>query len=423
MEEPHVEQVPVDGAESVSAASGHQEPEDGAGDLTSSLPTTGTAVTAAPARVARRRRAVLLAVSVVLLAASLAGSMYIGGGTIQGLLLAFTIASPTARATVATELAATSTATFPVATATATAKPTPPSVGDGVASTGGVSYPPYTGPITGGQGCPNGHAPKPTGWAIYGANDYGAPHANVVALTFDDGPTPAYSPAIISYLEQTHTPATFFVLGQYAQAYPWLVQREAADGFTIGIHTWDHPDMLSLTPAQRAWQLAATAQQLHADLGANACLWLWRPPYGDYNSAIVAQAGTFGLTTIMWNDDPADWSQPGTMTIVNRVLANVRPGSIILLHDGPAGRAQTLAALPYILAGLRQRGLTPVGLPQLLLGYQAPTPTPSPTGVPTPTLIPTPTDTPTVVPTPTDTPTVIPTPTDTPSPIPTAVPA
>jgi peptidoglycan/xylan/chitin deacetylase (PgdA/CDA1 family) len=235
------------------------------------------------------------------------------------------------------------------------------------------------------------------GRAIRSASDYGAPHANVVALTFDDGPTPAYSPAIISYLEKTHTPATFFVLGQYAKAYPWLIQREAADGFTIGIHTWNHPDMPKLTAAQRAWQLAATAQQLHADLGASACLWLWRPPYGDYNSAIIAQAGSFGLTTVIWNDDPADWSQPGTMTIVNRVLGNVHPGSIILMHDGPAGRSQTLAALPYILAGLHQRGLTPVSLPQLLFGYQPPTPTPTPTGVATPTETPspTPTDTPT----------------------------
>jgi peptidoglycan/xylan/chitin deacetylase (PgdA/CDA1 family) len=239
----------------------------------------------------------------------------------------------------------------------------------------------------------------------------------VVALTFDDGPTPYYTPAIISYLEQTHTPATFFVLGQYAQAYPYLIQREAADGFTIGIHTWNHPDMQTLTPSQRAWQLAATAQQLHADLGAGFCLWLWRPPYGSYDSSIVAQAGTFGLTTIMWNDDPADWSQPGTMTIVNRVLAYVHPGSIILMHDGPGGRSQTLAALPYILAGLRQRGLTPVSLPQLLLGYQpAPTPTGSPTATATTTATATATTTatatPTVAPTPTDTPTIAPTPTD-----------
>lgn len=343
----------------------------------------------------RRGRMALWALSALLLVASLMASLFISGGSVEGLMAYFAPPSPTARATFTP---------LPTATATlaptATTKPTatPGLVGDGIPR-GGGAFPPYTGPISAGQGCPSGQAPNPVGWAIRGASDYGAPPANAVALTFDDGPTPYYSPAIISYLEQTHTPATFFVLGQYAQAYPWLIQREAADGFTIGIHTWSHPDMLLLTPDQRAWQLAATAQQLHTDLGPNFCLWLWRPPYGDYNSAIVAQAGSFGLTTIMWNDDPADWSQPGTMTIVNRVLTYVHPGSIILLHDGPAGRSQTLAALPYILDGLRQRGLTPVSLPQLLLGYPAPTATPTASPSPTATDTPTATATATVTPT------------------------
>ncbi|HEU0027462.1 MAG TPA: polysaccharide deacetylase family protein [Ktedonobacterales bacterium] len=416
MEEADEGQSPADGAEGAPAEPGRQEQAEVTGGHTGPLTATVEAITAPPAQGKRRGRAVLMAVSVALLAASLAATLYIGGGGAEGFLLIFSASSPTARAT---DLPATPFPTLPPATATSTATSTatPALVGDGAPPPSGT-YPPYSGPITGGQGCPSGQAPKPVGWAIRGASDYGAPPASVVALTFDDGPTPYYTPAILSYLEQTHTPATFFVLGQYAKAYPWLVQREAADGFTIGIHTWSHPDMRLLTPAQRAWQLAATAQQLHADLGANACLWLWRPPYGSYNSTIVAQAGTFGLTTIMWNDDPADWSQPGTMTIVNRVLSNVRPGSIILLHDGPAGRAQTLAALPYILAGLRQRGLTPVSLPQLLLGYHAPTPTATPTS----TLTPAPTPSPTGVATPTDTPmptdTPSPTATDTPSPVP-----
>jgi hypothetical protein len=79
----------------------------------------------------------------------------------------------------------------------------------------------------------------------------------------------------------------------------------------------------------------------------------------------------------------------------------VHPGSIILMHDGPAGRSQTLAALPYILAGLRQRGLTPVSLPQLLFGYQPPTPSPTGVATPTETPTPTPTETPTPEPSPT----------------------
>jgi peptidoglycan/xylan/chitin deacetylase (PgdA/CDA1 family) len=236
----------------------------------------------------------------------------------------------------------------------------------------------------------------------------------MVALTFDDGPTPTTSLPILSFLEQTHTPATFFVMGQYARAYPWLIQREAADGFAIGVHTWDHPDMRLLSVNARAYQLGATIQQLHSDLGSGFCAWLWRPPYGAENSGIVAQAGAFGLTTVNWDVDPQDWARPGTMVIVQRVLAQVRPGSIILMHDGPAARQETAAALPYILAGLHQRGLVPVTLPTLLGSESAstgPAATPSPTASPTATATPSPTATATATPSPTATATATPTPT------------
>lgn len=275
----------------------------------------------------------------------------------------------------------------------------------------------FTGSWSGGagQGCPSGGAPKPRTNIIYGASDYGVTHTNMVALTFDDGPTPFSSPAILSYLEKSHTPATFFVLGQYAKAYPYLIRREAHDGFAIGVHTWDHPDMQLLSVAQRANELGSTIQQLHIDLGSKFCVWLWRPPYGAVDSSIVRQADAFGLTTIYWNVDPADWSRPGTMTIVNRVLAQVRPGSIILMHDGPAARQQTADALPYILAGLHKRGLVPVTLPTLLLsgGYisGSPTPTPTPRPTATPQVTATPAATATPPPTPTDTPTPAPSPT------------
>ena len=286
----------------------------------------------------------------------------------------------------------------------------------------GVSYPvSYTGSWSGGtgQGCPDGGAPRPRTNVIYSASSYGRPPTNMVALTFDDGPTPFSSPPILSFLEQTHTPATFFVLGQYAHAYPWLVRREAADGFAIGVHTWDHPDMRLLSPSARANEWGSTIQQLHADLGPGACIWLWRPPYGAVNSGIVAQAGAFGLTTINWNVDPADWSRPGTMVIVQRVLSQVRPGSIILMHDGPAAREQTAAALPYILAGLRARGLVPVTLPTLLGSDSAPV-GPAPTTTPSPTATATATATVSATATSTATATATPAPTATATATPTA---
>ncbi|MDE3229734.1 MAG: polysaccharide deacetylase family protein, partial [Chloroflexota bacterium] len=285
--------------------------------------------------------AAALILSVII--ASLAGSSWLSFNPING-ITAFggaalgpqgfgdtSLLPTTAPATPAGTVAALSGQTYPP-TVPPTATSRSSSHGGGV---GVGSYPvSFTGTWSGGsgQGCPGGGAPAPRTNVIRGASDYGVGPTNMVALTFDDGPTPFSSPPIISFLEKSHTPATFFVLGQYAHAYPYLVQREAADGFAIGVHTWDHPDMQLLTVTQRANELGSTIQQLHTDLGAHFCAWLWRPPYGAVDSSIVRQADAFGLTTINWNVDPADWSRPGTMVIVQRVLSQVRPGSIILMH-------------------------------------------------------------------------------------------
>lgn len=194
------------------------------------------------------------------------------------------------------------------------------------------------------------------------------PTQREVALTFDDGPSPDYTATILTTLEQTHTPATFFLVGSNVQQYPALVQREAGDGFTLGIHTWDHPDMTTLSPQQRDQELAATAQAIHTALGANYCLPYWRPPFGAYNDAVVTQARSLGLSTVTWGVDPRDWSTPGVKVIVDRVLSAVYPGAIILLHDGYRDHWQTAQALPLIIRGLKRRGYVPVTLPALLAG-------------------------------------------------------
>ncbi len=194
----------------------------------------------------------------------------------------------------------------------------------------------------------------------------GVTTTNSVALTFDDGPSPDWTASILATLEQTHTPATFFVVGASARSYPDLIRREVADGNVIAMHTWDHPYMTKLSAASRAWELASTARAIHNDLGATYCLPYWRPPFGDYNGEVVAQTTAMGLTTVTWSVDPQDWSSPGVQVIVDRVLSNAHPGSIILLHDGYFHRQQTSEALPLIIQGLHDRGLTPVTLPQLL---------------------------------------------------------
>ena len=197
------------------------------------------------------------------------------------------------------------------------------------------------------------------------------PARRYVALTFDDGPSPDYTATMLTTLERTHTPATFFVVGANVKKYPALVRREAGDGFALGIHTWDHPYMTRLSPQQREWELAATAEAIHNVLGAHYCIPFWRPPFGDYNAAVVAQARSLGLSTVTWDVDPRDWSSPGVKVIVDRVLSAVHPGAIILLHDGYNSRAQTAEALPLIIKGLKRRGYIPVTLPALLGGQSA----------------------------------------------------
>src|SRR5258708_23872357 len=123
------------------------------------------------------------------------------------------------------------------------------------------------------------------------------PAQHDVALTFDDGPSPDYTATILTTLERTHTPPTFFLVGSNVQQYPSLVQREAGDVFTLGIHTWDHPDMTKLSPQQREWELAATAPAIHDGLGAGSCLPFWRPPFAAYDSAVPPPPRSAGLST------------------------------------------------------------------------------------------------------------------------------
>ncbi len=218
------------------------------------------------------------------------------------------------------------------------------------------------------RGCGKG-VPKPPPYYIptgRNPNIVGQQAPNEVALTFDDGPTSYSSPAILDFLEKTHTPATFFVEGSYAASWPDLIKREWADGFAIGEHSWDHPDLTLQTDAGLVHQFGDTDRTLRKILGKNACLWLWRPPYGSVNRRILNVSASYGLTTVTWDNSSGDWLRPGADKIATAVLNQAHPGAIILMHDGPADREETAQALPTILAGLQARGLKPVMLPQLL---------------------------------------------------------
>jgi peptidoglycan/xylan/chitin deacetylase (PgdA/CDA1 family) len=184
-----------------------------------------------------------------------------------------------------------------------------------------------------------------------------------VALTFDDGPGP-YTPALLAVLERYHVHATFFVIGRMERYFSASTVREIRDGDAIGDHTEDHPMLAQLAPRQQREEIFEQIARVELEGGPRPTL--FRPPYGSFDAATMHELRLERLLMVLWSVDTSDWAQPGTEVIVQRALAGAHPGAIILMHDGGGDRAQTIAALPAIIKGLRRRGLEPVTVPRLL---------------------------------------------------------
>jgi peptidoglycan-N-acetylglucosamine deacetylase len=188
------------------------------------------------------------------------------------------------------------------------------------------------------------------------------PARREVAIGFDDGPAPDTA-AFVTMLERSHAQATFFMIGEQVSAvYRNVLLRELRNGDVLGDHTFTHPDLL-VSGGVRA-QLQKTIAAIRGLTGYAPCV--FRPPYGDYDQSVVQSARSLGLATVLWNVDPGDYTLPGVGAIEQRVLSQVKPGSIIISHDGGGPRGQTLAAYPAIIAALRARGYRVVTIPQLL---------------------------------------------------------
>ncbi len=210
--------------------------------------------------------------------------------------------------------------------------------------------------------------PRPARYRITGCRSRGTlaythgPARKEVAIGFDDGPAPDTA-AFVTMLERSHAQATFFMIGeQVSAAYRRTLLRELRGGDVLGDHTFTHPDLL--VSGNVRGQLQETIAAIRSLTGYTPCV--FRPPYGDYDQSVIQTARSLGLATVLWNVDPSDYTLPGTGAIVQRVLAQVRPGSIIISHDGGGPRGQTLAAYPTIIAALRARGYRIVTIPQLL---------------------------------------------------------
>jgi peptidoglycan/xylan/chitin deacetylase (PgdA/CDA1 family) len=182
-----------------------------------------------------------------------------------------------------------------------------------------------------------------------------------VALTFDDGPDPRFTPPILAILARARVPATFFMVGGQAAAHPDLVRRVAGAGQAVGGHTWHHVRLDRLAPAGVAAEVDC-ADQLLARL-AGQPVRLVRPPDGAYDSSVVGLLAARDVVLTLWTVDSRDWARPGVGRIEATVTRELRPGAIILFHDGGGDRSQTVAALPGVLGLLHARGYRAVALP------------------------------------------------------------
>lgn len=181
---------------------------------------------------------------------------------------------------------------------------------------------------------------------------------DAVALTFDDGPYPKHTAKILSILDRYQVPATFFVVGTWAERYPELIRREEQMGMEVANHSWSHPDdppLTSLHDGRIRREIADTNALLRRLASETRS---FRPPGGSWDPRVRDLAVQEGMRLVLWDVDPRDWStKTSPKELTRAVLSRVRPGSIVLLHDGGGDAATTIAALPDIIRGIRKLGL------------------------------------------------------------------
>ncbi|GIJ51270.1 hypothetical protein Val02_81560 [Virgisporangium aliadipatigenens] len=186
-----------------------------------------------------------------------------------------------------------------------------------------------------------------------------------VALTFDDGPDPLWTPRVLDTLKRHGVKATFFVVGTKVNAHPELVRRIAAEGHALGLHSFSHHDLGGLSPQRRAMEFNLTSRAVARATGQDVRL--FRPPYAGTPTATdpapVEEARRRGYVTVLADLDTKDWSRPGAAAIAGAAAPVGPGGAVVLMHDGGGDRSQTVAALDVLLPALAARGVRTVTVP------------------------------------------------------------
>ncbi len=188
----------------------------------------------------------------------------------------------------------------------------------------------------------------------------GSKRKKKIALTFDDGPT-KLTLKFLKALSKEDVPATFFLIGWRARAYPEIVKKISQEGHEIGVHTYSHFDLSKLDTKRQQKEIVNTLRFLKK-YSLQPVLWI-RPPYGRYNAQTLKICKKINRGIALWTVDSDDYKKPGVKKIEEKVLTEARNGSVILMHETSN---QSLAALPKIIRVLKKQGYEIVTFSQLV---------------------------------------------------------
>lgn len=236
--------------------------------------------------------------------------------------------------------------------------------------TGNKAAPPPAPPVA---GAPAARPLRPSEYRLQPLTGYGTPRAvparppvrsepllrvsgrgRTMVLTFDDGPDPRYTPAILDTLAEYDVRAMFFVCGEMASYNKELLARMAEEGHTVGNHTWSHPLLTKLSRGRIRSEMERTCDVIEEGYGERP-QW-FRAPYGAWNRTTFRIGAELGMEPLAWTVDTLDWTEPGARTIVGRVKNGAAPGVVVLSHDAGGDRSQSVRALRDYLPGLLDSG-------------------------------------------------------------------
>ncbi len=194
--------------------------------------------------------------------------------------------------------------------------------------------------------------------------DAAAAPSKKIALTFDDGPDPTFTPQVLQVLQSFGVKATFFEVGEMVSLYPDQTRAVVSAGDLVENHSFNHPDLITLSDAQIRDQLQQTSDAIFNITDTRPQY--FRPPYGSVDSRVESIIESADMKTTLWTVDTNDWQMGGVDGIVQAALNGASDGGIILMHDGGGDRSQTVDALDDIIVGLQGQGYEFVTIDQIL---------------------------------------------------------